>query len=72
MEYIKIIFKHHFGALWGVRHVHDPRATLWRPKGPQKSQKTLGFIDKTHMEKSNAQNLIKPMETNNSGPFFEK
>ncbi len=29
---------------------------------PQKSQKTLRLIGKTHMEKTNAQNLIKPVE----------
>ncbi len=29
--------------------------------GPPKSQKTLGLIGKTHMEKTNAQNLIKPV-----------
>ena len=29
---------------------------------PQKSQKPLSLIGKTHMEKTNAQNLIKPVE----------
>ena len=31
-------------------------------RAPQKSQKTLSLIGKTHMEKTNAQNLIKPVE----------
>ena len=31
-------------------------------RAPQKSQNTLSLIGKTHMEKTNAQNLIKPVE----------
>ena len=50
------------GPFPGLCEIHDPRVTLWRPKGPQKSQKTLGLIGKTHMEKTNAQNLIKPVD----------
>ena len=33
-----------------------------KKRNPQKSQKTLRLIGKTHMEKTNAQNLIKPVE----------
>ena len=35
----------------------ERRLGLW-----QKTQETLGFIGKTHMEKTNAKNLIKPVE----------
>ncbi len=39
-----------------------PQGHAMAPKGPQNSQNTL-FLDKTHMEKTNAQNLIKVSES---------
>ncbi len=42
------------------------------PQGPSEIAKTLGVIGKTHMEKINAQNLIKPIENEDFWAPFSK
>ena len=43
------------------------------PRALRNRKKTLGAIGKTHMEKINAQNLIKPMENEDfRAPFSKK